>query len=57
MGKRTHHSAKEGNTVTEKNVLEDDGSMILSYRGEIPCWYRQDIRGSVTNIVRAEAAQ
>ena len=42
--------------MTEKNVLEDDGSMILSYRGEIPCWYRQDIRGSVTNIVDGSGA-
>ena len=43
--------AKEGDTVTEKNIIEDDGSMILSCRGTVPYWYRQDIRGSVTNII------
>ena len=43
--------AKEGDTVTEKNIIEDDGSMILSCRGTVPYWYRQDIRGSVTFII------
>ena len=38
--------------IIEQNVLEDDGSMICSRRANgNDYWYRQDIRGSVTNIV------
>ena len=44
---------KDGNgAIIEENVLENDGSMIRSRRtGSNNFWYRQDIRGSVTNIV------
>ena len=48
---------KDGNgAIIEQNVLETDGSMICSRRNagtssSADYWYRQDIRGSVTNIV------
>ena len=44
---------KDGNGDTiEENVLEPDGSIISSKRSdENTYWYRQDVRGSVTNIV------
>lgn len=38
--------------IIEQNILETDGSMICSQRPSGNYyWYRQDIRGSVTNIV------
>jgi len=41
--------------IIEENILEDDGSMICSKRANgSHYWYRQDIRGSVTNIVDAD---
>jgi len=48
---------KDGSgAIIEQNVLENDGSMIDSRRNagtstSADYWYRQDIRGSVTNIV------
>ena len=48
---------KDGSgSIIEQNVLETDGSMICSRRNagtsnSADYWYRQDIRGSVTNIV------
>ena len=41
--------------IIEQNVLEPDGSMVQSRRAdESNYWYRQDVRGSVTNIVNNE---
>ena len=39
--------------VQEYNILEDDGSIICGQRGTTAdkYWYRQDIRGSITNII------
>jgi RHS repeat-associated protein len=38
--------------IIEQNIIETDGSMICSRRADTNYyWYRQDIRGSVTNIV------
>jgi len=46
---------KDGSgAIIEQNVLEDNGIMICSRRANgNDYWYRQDIRGSVTNIVDA----
>jgi len=42
----------------EHNILEDDGSIICGLRGASgdKYWYRQDIRGSVTNILNSSDA-
>ncbi len=46
------YTKDDNGSIIEENVLEDDGSMICSSRVDTnDYWYRQDIRGSVTNIV------
>jgi RHS repeat-associated protein len=42
-----------GQTI-DVNILEEDGSLIATMQGSDMWWYRQDIRGSITNVVDSE---
>lgn len=46
------------NSIFEYNYLEEDGSIICGTRGAETekYWYRQDIRGSITNILNSSDA-
>jgi YD repeat-containing protein len=46
------YTENESGAILEQNILEIDGSMVCSRRTDTNYyWYRQDICGSVTNIV------
>ncbi len=46
------YTTDDNEDMIEENVLEPDGSIVQSRRAdESDYWYRQDVRGSVTNIV------